>query len=134
MIGRLAGKQVGGSGLQAYENPLRNYEKGQSCSSQGYRMAAGQSECEGIAIHLGLSDTSAHVWSEPGDCDGQGYYRCEYDSTNLYWNPDCADNSNSQDQGGNLCTLGICKINQNNVRRLLIIINVHHYKSFANQH
>ena len=80
---------------------------GQSCSSQGYRMAESQSECEGIAIHLGLSDTSAHVWKDPRDCDGQGYYRCEYASNNLYWNPDCDDNSNSQDQGGNLCTLGI---------------------------
>ena len=84
-------------------------------------MAESQSECEGIAIHLGLSDTSAHVWKDPRDCDGQGYYRCEYASNNLYWNPDCDDNSNSQDEGGNLCALGIWKINQKNVRFLLIV-------------
>ena len=80
---------------------------GKSCSSQGYLMAVSQSECEGIARQLNLSHTLAKIWKTPSNCGGQTYYRCEYDSTNLYWNPDCTDNSNSQRQGGNLCILGI---------------------------
>ena len=116
---------------------------GQSCSSKGYRMAETESECKDIARSLGLSKASVNAWNTPKNCDGQGYYRCEYDSTNLYWNPDCDDNSHSQEQGGNLCILGIWKINQKNVHFftrlymlscLLIIPNAHHHVSYANLH
>ena len=84
---------------------------GQNCSSQGYRMAESQSECEDIARYLGLADISAHIWG-PYDCPNQLYYRCGYLSGALYWNPSCGDNS----VGGpaeNLCTQsGIWKLTE----------------------
>ena len=84
---------------------------GQNCSSQGYRMAESQSECEDIARHLGLADISAYNWN-PHDCPNQLYYRCGYLSGALYWNPNCGDNS----LGGraeNLCTQsGIWKLTE----------------------
>ena len=72
-------------------------------------MAVTLSECEDIARRLGLSDTSANYWNSPVNCDGQGYYRCEYESTDLYWNPDCNDNTESNVDGENLCISGIRK-------------------------
>ena len=74
-------------------------------------MATTKSECEDIARRLGLSGTSAWHWNDPQNCDGQGYYRCEYESTTLYWNPDCADNIESTINGENLCISGIWKKN-----------------------
>ena len=88
---------------------------GQSCSSEGYRMAVTQSECEDIARRLGLSYASLDAWGDPQDCDDQRYYRCEYYQGDeyyqavLYWNPDCADNTESTDEGDNLCISGIWK-------------------------
>ena len=84
---------------------------GQSCSSEGYRMAETQSECQDIARRLGLSDTTLQDWGTVHDCYGQGSYRCEYDnlSNDLYWNPHCNDNTESTDNGENLCTSGIWK-------------------------
>ena len=93
---------------------------GQSCSSKGYRMAETESECKDIARSLGLSKASVNAWNTPKNCDGQGYYRCEYHRIsqtgrpNINWNPDCADNTNSTDNGENLCKSGICENIQNN--------------------
>ena len=75
---------------------------GQSCSSQGYRMAESQSECEDIATRLGLSDTTAELWSSL-DCGNQLYYRCAYASDGLLWTPYCADNTKDSENSGNLC-------------------------------
>ena len=72
-------------------------------------MAITESECEDMARLLGLSDTSAHRWGIPQNCDSQGYYRCRYDSTYLYYNPDCEDNTESTVNVENLCIYGIWK-------------------------
>ena len=80
---------------------------GQSCSSQGYRMAETQSECEDIATHLGLLETSAEGMETEfsPDCANQSYYRCAYypNWPTLYWYPNCADNEKDQDNSENLC-------------------------------
>ena len=84
---------------------------GRSCSSQGYRIAKSQSECNAIATQLGLKDTSAELWSFSQDCYNQRYYRCKFSGNKLYWDPSCDDNGQDIGNANNLCTSG----NQKNI-------------------
>ena len=79
---------------------------GRSCSSQGYRIAKSESECNAIATQMGLKDTSAELLSFSQDCYNQRYYRCRYSRNNLYWYPNCADNGKDIGNANNLCISG----------------------------
>ena len=86
----------------------------QTCSSEGYRVAENQTECEDIATRLFKRDRISEDHNNH-DCINKTHYRCNYYNYrsaywkhSLTWNPRCGDDrmhkyNDSLDEPENLC-------------------------------